>query len=46
MRKVKITLTDGTQIEKTEEEFMCADLTGLCNGRMIIKTDFFEESDL
>jgi len=46
MKKAKITLTDETQIEMTEEEFLHADLMEICKGKAIINVEFFEESDL
>lgn len=46
MDMVKITLTDGTTREMTKYEMMCADLTEVCGGKLIMKTEFFEESDL
>ena len=39
----RLTLTDGTIREMSEEEYMHADLMDVCNNKAIINVEFFEE---
>jgi len=41
---VRLFLSDGTERVLIQEEARIIDLTEICNGKMIIKTEFFEES--
>jgi hypothetical protein len=43
MRMVRLTLNDGEVKEQTEEEAMLVNLMQTCNGKTIIKAEFFEE---